>query len=173
MRSVVLEPAGREDACLLSNLLQLYLHDLSEVFPIEIGADGRFDYEYLPHYWGAPTTRFPFLIRENGALAGFVLATRGSPATHDPTDLDVAEFFVLRRHRRSGVGRAAAVQLWDRMPGHWIVRVSGGNRPGLPFWGDVIRDYTNGVYTEETRSGSPHPWRVFSFQTPDVGAQTA
>lgn len=164
--AVALEPARREDAPLISHLLQLYIHDMSEIFPIEIGPDGRFEYAYLPHYWETPEERFPFLVRCDGAPAGFVLARRGSPATHDPADLDVAEFFVLRRHRRSGVGRAAAAQLWNRMPGHWIVRVSEANRPGLPFWRRIIADYTGGDFAEGTSAGSPHPWRVFSFHAP-------
>jgi hypothetical protein len=90
----------------LSNLLELYLHDLSEIFPIEVGADGHFGYENLPLYWSYPDTHFAFLIRSGACFAGFALATRGSPATDDPQDLDVAEFFVLRRYRRAGVGGA-------------------------------------------------------------------
>lgn len=122
---VVLEAAVAQDAALLSNLLELYLHDLSEAFPsIELGADGRFGYEKLPLYWSEPERRFPFLIRYGGFVVGFVLATRGSPASDDPAVYDVAELFVLRRHRRSGVGRRAAFLLWDRLPGRWIAEVS-------------------------------------------------
>ena len=67
-----------------------------------------------------------YLIRVRGRVAGFALVTRGSPATADPLDLDLAEFFVLRSYRRSGVGRRAAVLLWNSLPAHWIVRVAGG-----------------------------------------------
>lgn len=131
-QNVVLEVAQPHHAPLLANLLELYLHDLSDVFPIEIGPSGRFGYDKLPRYWQEPTRCFPFLIRADERVAGFVLVTRGSPVTDDPDDLDVAEFFVLRRHRRDHVGRRAAFQLWDRLPGHWIVRVSLGNHRALP-----------------------------------------
>ena len=47
---VTLEPATRSDAPLLANLLELYVHDLSEIFPVRIGEDGRFGYERLPLY---------------------------------------------------------------------------------------------------------------------------
>ena len=163
--AITLELATRADAALLSNLLELYIHDLSEIFPIEVGADGRFGYEKLPSYWSEPERRFAFLIRSDARIAGFALVTRGSPVTDDPEDLDVAEFFVLRRRRRSGVGRLAACLLWDRLPGQWIVRVSEGNRPGLPFWGSVIREYTSGAFSESHRPGSPHGWRVYSFRS--------
>ena len=79
--------------------------------------------------------------------------------------VDVAEFFVVRQYRRSGVGRRAAFLLWNRLSGHWIVRVPEGNRRALPFWAAIIAEYTSGALSESTRSGSPHAWRVFSFNS--------
>ena len=103
---VTLDSATVAELPLLSNLLELYIHDLSSSFPdLEIGPDGRFGYSRLPLYWSEPSLRFPFLIRAGGRLAGFALATRGSPASDDPSVFDVAEFFVLRRYRRSKVTR--------------------------------------------------------------------
>jgi predicted acetyltransferase len=98
-------------------------------------------------------------------VAGFVLATRGSPATEDPDVLDVAEFFVMRRYRRFGVGRRAAFLLWKRLPGKWTVRASEGNLGAVAFWADVIAEFTNGVMMESIRPGNPNDWRVFSFET--------
>jgi len=163
---VTIEQAAPAHAALLANLLELYIHDMSEVFPIEPGPDGRFGYARLPLYWSEPERRFPFLIRDSGKTVGFALATRGSPASDDPDVLDVAEFFVVRRHRRSGCGRRAAALLFDRLPGRWIVRVSEGNRGALPFWESVISAYTRGQFTRSKREGSPHAWRDFSFVGP-------
>ena len=43
---IALDAATLSDAPLLSNLLELYIHDLSEVFhDVELGADGRFGYD--------------------------------------------------------------------------------------------------------------------------------
>ncbi|AUX39682.1 hypothetical protein SOCE26_010770 [Sorangium cellulosum] len=165
LHEVILDAATTADAGLLSNLLELYIYDLSEAFRVEIGADGRFGYSKLALYWSEPERRFPFLIRCDGRIAGFALATRGSPATDDPSVFDVAEFFVLRRHRRSGVGRRAAVLLWSRLPGRWIVRVSEGNPGAIPFWAGVIGEFTGGAATALTRPGDPHAWRVFSFES--------
>ena len=164
-QAVRLERATAQDAPLLANLLELYVHDMSEIFPVELGPEGRFGYAHLPLYWSQPEARWAFLIRSGARIAGFALVTRGSPATSDPADLDVAEFFVLRRYRRSSIGREAAFALWDRLPGNWVVRVSDANRAGLPFWGEIVRAYTGGVFTEAARSGSPHGVRVFRFQS--------
>lgn len=160
---VTIEQATLADAALLANLLELYIHDLSEVFAIELGPDGRFGYPKLSLYWSEPEKRLPFLIRAGGKTVGFALVTRGSPATKNPEVLDVAEFFVLRRHRRSGCGRRAASLLFDRLPGNWIVRVSQGNRGAMAFWESVISAYTEGQFTQSVREGSPHAWRDFSF----------
>ena len=163
---VVLDVATPMDAALLSNLLELYLHDLSEVFPIiELGGDGRFGYEKLPLYWSEPEGRFSFLISFEARVVGFVLATRGSPASDDPDVFDIAEFFVIRSQRRSGVGRRAAFLLWNRLPGRWVVRVSEGNSGAVRFWTSVIAEYTRGAATALERSGNPNAWRVFSFDS--------
>lgn len=67
------------DLRLLSNLLNLYMHDLSDTFPIEVGADGRFRYAKLPLYWSEPEKRFPFLIYSGTQLAVFTFAARRTP----------------------------------------------------------------------------------------------
>ena len=165
-RDVILEAAGPADAPLLSNLLELYIHDLSAAFPdLEMGSDGRFGYSRLPLYWSQPDRHFAFLIRCAGRVAGFVLATRGSPAADDPTVLDIAEFFVLRRYRRSSVGRRAAFLIWKALPGKWTVRASEGNPDAVLFWADIITEFTNGAVIESTRPGKPNAWRVFSFES--------
>jgi len=55
---VVLEVATLRDAALLSNLLELYLHDLSEAFPVELGADEL--------HVTAPRSRFHRAARGDG-----------------------------------------------------------------------------------------------------------
>ena len=161
--SVSLQRATPDMAPMLSSLLELYVHDLSEIFPVELGPEGRFGYEKLPLYWAEPAVRHAFLIKEGRQVAGFAFATRGSPASEDPEDLDVAEFFVLRRYRRSGIGRRAAMALWDIVPGHWVVRVSEANRAGLSFWSEVIRAYTSGDFVESVKVDDSQRWRVFRF----------
>jgi predicted acetyltransferase len=161
---VVLNAATKDDVVLLSNLLELYIHDLSSAFPnVELGADGRFGYSKLALYWSEPDRHFPFLIRCNSRVVGFALVTRGSPASDDPNVFDVAEFFVSRRYRRTGVGRRAAMLLWNSLPGSWIVRASEGVAGAVPFWRSVVAEFTNGAAAEFKRPGSPHGWHVFSF----------
>jgi len=161
---VTLDPAAPSEAGLLANLLELYIHDLSAAFPeVELGADGRFGYPRLPLYWSDPSQRFPFLIRQGARVAGFALVMRGSPAVDEPGAFDVAEFFVLRRFRRSGVGRSAARLLWDRLPGAWTVRAAHRNVGAGPFWARVVSEYTGRDAAELAHPRAPEGWQVLAF----------
>jgi len=167
---VSLDVATSADAATLANLLELYVHELSGIFPdVVLGPDGRFGYPTLPLYWSEPDRRFAFLIRADSQLAGFVLATRGSPASADPEVFDVAEFFVLRRYRRTGVGRRAALMLWRRFPRAWTIRVAESNAAGLGFWRDAVQAAVGNRSAVETRPGKGTSWRIYSFDTTVLG----
>jgi predicted acetyltransferase len=163
---VMLEVAGSHEMPVLANLLELYQHDLSDCFEVDVRPDGRFGYERLPLYWSEPERRFPFLIRSGNQLAGFALATLGSPLSDDPHVHDVAEFFVLRRSRRCGVGRQATHLLWNRYPGPWSVRVFEKNAAALRFWQDVIGEYVGSALQPQRVEYKLKHWNVFSFQSP-------
>lgn len=164
---VDLQPVAQCDATILANLLQLYCHELSPYFALKIGADGRYGYPRLPLYWTEPERRFPFFITAGGELAGFALVTRGSPASEDPAALDVAEFFVLRSYRRSGVGARAASLLWDRFAGHWVVRAAVTHTASVQFWRCAVQAYARGAPTvERTLVLGGVERQVFEFDSP-------
>jgi predicted acetyltransferase len=163
---VSLDVATSADSALLGNLLELYAHELSDVFPdLVLGPDGRFGYPQLPLYWSESGRRFAFVIRADGQVAGFVLVTRGSPATEDPEVFDVSEFFVLRRYRRVGVGRWAAQLLWHRLPGRWTVRVAEGNGGGRSFWASLLALAAAGRETVSAHAGEHTSWWVYAFDS--------
>jgi len=162
---VSLEAASQSDGEELSDLLARYVAELSPLFAIEADADGRFRYDKLPLYWTEPDRRFAFFIRSGQERVGFVLACRESATNDLPEHLDVAEFFVVPAHRGRGVGCRAAFLLWDRLPGHWVVRVSQANSAALPFWRHTVQSYTGGAFTVSERPGRPAGWYVFSFRS--------
>jgi len=149
---------------ILANLLELYAHDFSEFHPVELGEDGRYCYPALPLYW-SEAGRFPFLLRIDSKLAGFVLVKRGSEFSDDLAVLDVVEFFVLRAYRKRGVGTLAAHEVWKRMPGPWQVRVMESNVAALSFWTKAISRFAG----DSVRACHVHKdgarWSVFSFNS--------
>ena len=68
-------PATPEQIPIIANLIELYAHDFSEFYHLELGVDGKFGFAPLPLYWSDPN-RHPFLVRVDDKLAGFVLVTR-------------------------------------------------------------------------------------------------
>jgi predicted acetyltransferase len=148
MPEVTLEPAGPEKRAAFANLFQLYTHDFSEQWAGldrgELSDEGLFpDYPYLDTYWSGDPRREPFLIRADGHVAGFVLINDYSHSGL-PVDYLVAEFFVVRKHRRSGVGRAAARQAVTPRPGQWELAVARRNTAALPFWRAVAAEVASG-----------------------------
>lgn len=159
---IELVPAGPHDAGRLANLLELYIHDLSDIFPqVSLGDDGRFGYPSLPEFWQTPETRFAFFIHRAGRVIGFVLASRGSPVSADPAVLDVKEFFVLKALRRAGVAQEAARQLWTRLPGTWTVRVSARNASALAAWRRILQ----ATVPESHERLHLADWHIFTFST--------
>ena len=144
---IALDPAGESDRPTIENLMQLYAYDFSELGHPVIGDDGRFARYPLDPYW-REDGRHPLLLRSDGALAGFVLISARSRLTGADGVFDVAEFFVLRAHRRKGVGLAAACAAFDRFKGRWEVRQRRANVAATAFWRRAIGHHTGGKFDE-------------------------
>ena len=139
--------ATRGDAVMLANLFQYYAYDMSEIVHVEVGADGRFVVGSLDVWW-SEEWRHPFFIRVDGGVAGFALVQRRSRVSGDDQTWDVAEFFVMRKYRRHGVGSAAAIRAFDAHRGKWEVRELASNHAAIAFWRRVIGGYTKGNFGE-------------------------
>jgi predicted acetyltransferase len=149
-------PAELAQQPILANLLQLYAHDFSDFHDIGLGEDGRYSYTQLPLYWTDPD-RYPFLIRVDGNLAGFVLVSRCGDS------FDMTEFFVIRAYRRQGIGILAAHKIWTRFPGNWEVRVMEQNQAGLRFWERAIARFLGAPSPSAGIVKGGQSWRVYSF----------
>ena len=139
---------ARDDAAVVSNLFELYAHDMSEFVGLDVDDAGRFAIPAsIASYWDAAevSRRHPFVVRADGKLAGFALVRQ---IAQDPPTHDMGEFFVLRKYRRTGLGRRVACDLFDRFPGRWEVRELPANVAAQRFWRRTIEDYTRGAFTE-------------------------
>lgn len=150
-----------EEQAIVERLLQLYIHDLSEYFAVAVQDDGRFDYPRLDLYW-SEAGRYPFLIRVEKELAGFALVRKLDLPDGDAV-WDIAEFFILRKHRRNGAGTRAAQAIWKRLPGRWQVRVLQANDSAMQFWRHAIGGLTEGAFGLASLEAGGASWQVFSF----------
>lgn len=125
----------------IANLVQLYIHDFSELFAGtmrgDVADDGRYVVDIpIANWWHLPD-HLPLLFRLNGRLAGFALLN-AAPQGDAAIDHNMAEFFVLRKYRRCGVGSAAATHILSHHPGRWEAAVMRRNTGALAFWQRVI-----------------------------------
>jgi len=149
--------------------MELYLYDFSEFDQADIGQLGLYNYPHLEKYWSEPH-RHPFFIRVDEHLAGFVLVTRYNIIGVGYDYWVMAEFFVMRKYRRHGIGQTVAHQIFDRFPGPWQVAQLQENTSAIAFWRKVIDRYTAGKYKEYIlQDGRWHgPIQVF-YSPPDSG----
>jgi predicted acetyltransferase len=150
-----------EERAVVQRLYPLYLHDLSAFTDYyDVDAGGRWVPDHLPT-WLASDRCTPLLLWSDGRVAGLALvAHAGFPFVPPGPDHTMGEFFVLARHRRRGVGRQAAVHIFDAFPGRWRVEQLRRNEPATAFWRRVIGDYTGGRYEESASYG--HPVQTFT-----------
>jgi predicted acetyltransferase len=163
-QSIEIIPAALEQKAILANLLELYTYDFWEFVELEIGPDGRFGYTDLDIYWTEPA-RHPLLVYVDSRLAGFALIDGLPRESADVTVWDVAEFFILRRYRRAGIGTQVAHLVWRRFPGRWQVRVIVSNEPAYRFWREAIKSFAGQeiVATRVKQGGRDR--HLFSFES--------
>ena len=146
-RMIALRPATKAERPALDNLMQLYIYDWSELRPLDVARRRPLRRLSARRVLGE-RRHHPLLLRVDGRLAGFALVSEGSRLTGAPGVFDMAEFFVMRRFRRKGVGLAAAAAAFDRFKGAWEIRQRDENAAATAFWRRAIDRYTGGNYRD-------------------------
>ena len=143
----------------IGRLLQLYLHDFSGLAGAAgpnglIGDDGVFSYEHFDSYW-EDADREALLFRVGHRLVGFALVN-GWSASGMEMDRGIAEFFVLRKYRRTGPGTHAASEIVRRDRAVREIAVADYNPPAQGFWRAAAPSMTG--YTYRKIEGDGQRW---------------
>lgn len=157
-----LDKVGPDEQSVLENLLQLYIHELCQYNPVEIGENGRYRLDKFESYFNEPG-RFPLLIRVKGRLAGFVLVRQVDNIAPVPT-FAITDFFLLENYRRLGIGEEIARLVFEEYHGHWQIGVHGSNQIARDFFRQVLYRYTGNHFRTTTIDGFDGP--VYLFQSP-------
>ncbi len=157
--SLEIRAALRSEKAIVWLLLQLYLHDFSDfAAPLgpygDVDERGEFECPYFDSYWSVEG-RKPLLFQVNGHLAGFALLHRWS-ASGKPTDWAMAEFFVVRKYRRVGIGTRAARDILGRHQCVWEIAVADYNEQALIFWRRAVAGVGN--FSLEMLNGDGERW---------------
>ena len=133
MEGLSLIPAGVADTDVLFRLMQLYYFESSSWSGEEIGGDGLYDGDRAdvaaallerPH-WAR-------LLWLDGVLCGFVLVDdiqfQGQPLP------ELADLFVLPKHRGKGIAKAVVTTLVAPGSGQWLLAIFRKDRKAWAFW---------------------------------------
>jgi predicted acetyltransferase len=164
---VVLEPIAKEQAAVLQNLFELYVHDFSEQVPLALEATGRFEVSPGDRWW--TDGHYPFFIRCDEKLCGFALVRRGSRFTGAMDVMDVAEFFVVRGARRKRVGATVAHALFTAFAGGWEIRVRRSNPAALEFWSRATEEWVGRPVARAHVSFEGVDWNVLRIEPQERG----
>ncbi|GAF15746.1 hypothetical protein JCM19046_142 [Bacillus sp. JCM 19046] len=118
--------ATQADEEVLKHLFQFYIYDFSEYMPIEVEGNGKYDDYPLAAYWVNPAY-FPYLIKKGVHYIGFVLVKESR------THTSIAEFFIMKRHRRGGFGKAIVHKIFHQHRGNWEISQLKNNEPARLF----------------------------------------
>jgi predicted acetyltransferase len=142
---LVVRRGAPADRLPLYRMLELYQHDLSDIWEQDLDVHGEFGYA-LDRYWQHPAC-VPFVFTVDGAYAGFALVDDAVKLPGSEHWMD--QFFVMKQYRRRGVGGAAAAAVFAARPGRWQVGQMTANHAAQAFWRRTIAACTGGRFTEE------------------------
>ena len=146
----------------LRQLIELYQYDYSIYDDTDVNEHGYFDYKWIDHYWTEQTRR-PFLFRCDNKLAGFALVRE----LDMDFDYSIAEFFVMKKYRRRGIGRNVALHIFNSFKGRWELTVYEDNEAAKHFWQSVIGEVADNLEMRFVENRMPARWR-YRFSNTDV-----
>lgn len=149
--SFILLPATNDHRMVIENLVQFYIYDFSEYVNCDVEANGLFaPYPGLNDYW-QQDDKFPYIIMQEEKYIGFVLVKFIQAA--ERSYFSIAEFFIMKKYRQQGIGKAVAMQVFNLHRGQWEVYQRETNKPAQLFWHKVISAYTKDKFKERFENG--------------------
>lgn len=139
--NIELEKVKSKDRKKLEKLLQLYLHDLSQSFPIPFNSSNC-QYEYnLDKYF---IDNYAYFIKNNNNILGFILID-----DNKNNNYEVSEIFILNNYKRKNIGSISISKIFDMYKGDWTIKAVPNSTLAESFWINIINNYTKNNYKKE------------------------
>ncbi len=176
-KSVSVRMAGGSERRLIESLIQVYIYEFMQIelpCSIHMESDGQDCYPPfadLDRYWRIEGF-YPLLIRVEERLAGFALINTHS-RRGEKVELNMAELFIAREHRRRGVGTEAVRLILAQYPGRCEIAVAEHNVAAKMFWPRALAAAPN-VFQIVRLEGDGKHWRgpIWSFQSAAADARS-
>ena len=139
--NIVLCKVKNAEKDILFRLLQYSLFEESENDLNEMNEKALFEYKYFDKYF-TDIDRDAYFIKqkETNRLLGFVMVNEYVQLCNNGHS--IAEFLVIPKYRRNGIGKKVAFQIFDKYLGNWEVSPSYNSEKAYSFWNKTIGEYT-------------------------------
>ncbi len=137
--------AKPKDFRALQQMLELYQYELSDIWQQDSDAEARYGFDLDPYRKGGD--RFHAHVALEGTqFVGFALVAPALVTRKKGSWMD--QFFILKKFRRRGAGRALAAHVFQSHPGPWEVGQMFENIAAQAFWRSVIAAEVPGCFVE-------------------------
>jgi len=144
--NVDIEGVQLNEEHILRNMFEFYDYEFSQYLNFELNKEGLFRKAPVTEYLSNDEFN-SFFIKSDGTLLGFVIVKMTNSNPSKPS-FEIEQFFILKKYNGKGIGKQAAIKIFDRYKGNWKVTQVERNYPAQAFWRNVIKHYTNNLYTE-------------------------
>jgi len=127
----MIKTAMLADKSVLDQLLQQYLHELTQFEKIPVNEAGQYLYPYLDLFW-RESGRYPYLFYHDHTEAGFALVRS------EDYYYSMAEYTILTQFRHQGLGTIFATEIIHRHRGRWHIEYNMRNIAGCRFWNNLV-----------------------------------
>ena len=144
LMALELRKALPEDFPALQQMLELYQYELSDTWLQDSDSHAKYGYDLERHRRGE---RFHAYVAADGSqYVGFALVAPAIVTRKEGSWME--QFFILKRYRRSGAGRALALHVIHSHPGPWEIGEMPANLTAQQFWREVIGAETADAFVE-------------------------
>ncbi len=138
-----IERVTEKDRSLLSELMQEYLHELSDFYDLSKDEQGRYLYRWFDSYFTSDH-RQAYLFYVQDEVIGFAMINHHCFIDR-PADWCLSEFYVCSFCQGKGYGTKAMKLLLKQMPGTWQLKYSLSNTKAVHFWDKLAKEYSSQV----------------------------
>jgi predicted acetyltransferase len=144
--NISIELAKIEEKEILKNLGELYIYELSQYAPMDVNDNGLFDnLDDIDTYW-TEKNKYPYFIKVNNKLAGFILVYDGRQIDEIESSYAIDDFFIMLNYKRQGIGQYCIKYIFEKYKGKWQIWFHPNNKPAKYFWTKIIDEYSNGKF---------------------------
>jgi predicted acetyltransferase len=141
---ILIVPVSKDEKEILRNLIEKYDYEFSQYHKRDVNDLGLYDNDYIINSL-TENNSFAYFIKVDNKLAGFVMVN-DCPIINLETNYTMADFFVLYKYRKTGVGTFVVKSIFEKYKGKWGIMYHPKNIPSKKFWNKVVHECTNGKY---------------------------